>query len=104
MMTIYAKFGLFVGGVWADSSSGEIPVYSPVTERVLGKVPTADIALTQRVISDAQAAFFVWSKTPVWERGPRLHKVADEMSSRSEEAARMIVLETGKPITQAQRE
>jgi succinate-semialdehyde dehydrogenase/glutarate-semialdehyde dehydrogenase len=104
MMTIYDKFGLFVGGAWADSSSGEIPVYSPVTERVLGKVPTADIALTQRVISDAQAAFFVWSKTPVWERATRLHKVADEMSSRSEEAARMIVLETGKPITQAQRE
>lgn len=102
---MYAGFGLFIGGEWRGAADGQTSaVYSPVTEQSLGDCPVASDADTEAALASAATGFAVWSRTPAFERADALHRIADEMLRRGDEAARMISLETGKPIAQAGRE
>lgn len=102
---MYAGFGLFIGGEWRGAADGQTSaVYSPVTEQSLGDCPVASDADTEAALASAATGFAVWSRTPAFERADALHRIADEMLRRGGEAARMISLETGKPIAQAGRE
>lgn len=100
---MYDAFGLFIAGEWRPAAS-TAPVYSPVTEQPLGDCPIASLAETQAAISAAEAGLKAWSATSAFARADALHRIADEMIRRADEAARMISLETGKPIAQAGRE
>jgi succinate-semialdehyde dehydrogenase/glutarate-semialdehyde dehydrogenase len=99
---MYEKFGLHIGG-WVGGSASA-PVFSPVTEAALGDCPQASQADTQAAIEAAARGFAVWSATAAFTRADALHRIADEMVRRTEEATRMISLETGKPIAQSGRE
>ncbi len=102
---MYAPFGLFIAGEWRGSVSGATaPVFSPVTELSLGDCPVATEADTAAAIDAAQAGLAAWSATPAFTRADAMHRIADEMLRRTDEAARMISLETGKPIAQSGRE
>lgn len=102
---MYARFGLFIDGAWRASLDGATaPVFSPVTEQSLGDCPVASVADTEAALASAAAGFAAWKKTPAFDRAEALHRIADEMIRRTDEAARMISTETGKPIAQAQRE
>lgn len=102
---MYSRFGLFIAGQWQASATGATaPVFSPVTEQSLGECPIASVADTEVAITAAAVGFKAWSATPAFERADILHRVADEMIRRTDEAARMISLETGKPIAQSGRE
>jgi succinate-semialdehyde dehydrogenase/glutarate-semialdehyde dehydrogenase len=79
-------------------------VFSPVTEQSLGECPVASTADTEAALAAAAKGFKAWAATPAFERADALHRIADEMLRRTDEAARMISLETGKPIAQAGRE
>ena len=102
---MYDRFGLFIGGAWQKSHSGATaPVFSPVTEQPLGDCPVAGVEDTAAAIAAAASGLKAWAATPAFDRADALHRIADEMARRTEEAARMISLETGKPIAQAGRE
>ncbi len=102
---MYAKFGLFIGGGWrAEGSDGVIDVEDPATGKVIGSVPSAGAGDTEEAIARASAALKVWRTTPGWTRADALHVIADRMIARADEAARIITLETGKPIAQSRRE
>ena len=102
---MYARFGLFIAGEWRASVSGATaPVFSPVTEQSLGECPVASVADTGAALGAAAQGFTAWAATPAFDRADALHRIADEMLRRADEAARMISLETGKPIAQAGRE
>jgi succinate-semialdehyde dehydrogenase / glutarate-semialdehyde dehydrogenase len=102
---MYAPFGLFIAGEWRGSVSGNTAsVFSPVTELSLGDCPMATDADTTAAIAAAQAGLATWSATPAFTRADSMHRIADEMLRRTDEAARMISLETGKPIAQSGRE
>ena len=102
---MYKNFGLFIAGHWQASLSGATsPVMSPVSGEALGEVPAANLDDAQAAITAAQAGFRAWAQTPAFTRADSLHAIADEMRKRTTEAARMISLETGKPIAQAERE
>lgn len=102
---MYAPFGLFIAGEWRGSVSGATaPVFSPVTELSLGDCPVATEADTAAAIAAAQAGLAAWGQTPAFTRADAMHRIADEMLRRTDEAARMISLETGKPIAQSGRE
>jgi succinate-semialdehyde dehydrogenase/glutarate-semialdehyde dehydrogenase len=102
---MYSRFGLFIAGQWQPSVSGvTAPVFSPVTEQSLGDCPAASPADTAAAIAAAEAGLAAWRATPAFDRADALHRIADEMIRRADEAARMISLETGKPIAQAGRE
>ena len=102
---MYARFGLFIAGEWRASVSGATaPVFSPVTEQSLGECPVASVADTGAALGAAAQGFTAWAATPAFDRADALHRIADEMLRRADEAARMISLETGKPIAQSGRE
>ena len=102
---MYAPFGLFIADEWHGSVSGATaPVFSPVTELSLGDCPVATEADTTAAIAAAQSGLAAWSTTPAFSRADAMHRIADEMLRRTDEAARMISLETGKPIAQSGRE
>lgn len=100
---MYDAFGLFIGGAWVKTSASA-PVFSPVTEAALGDCPQASAADTAAAIEAAASGLRQWSALPAFSRADALHRIADEMIRRSDEAARMISLETGKPLAQAGRE
>ncbi len=102
---MYENYGLFIDGAWGASSDGStMAVLSPVTEQSIGDCPTASSIDTARAIQAAQSGFDVWSKTAAFVRADAIHQIADEMVRRSDEAARMISMETGKPVAQSGRE
>lgn len=100
---MYKKFGLFISGSWEAGSSSS-PVFSPVTETVLGEVATASPTDTCRAIDAAAGALAPLRDMGGFARADALHRIADEMMARADEAARMISTETGKPLVQAGRE
>jgi succinate-semialdehyde dehydrogenase / glutarate-semialdehyde dehydrogenase len=102
---MYDKFGLFIDGRWTAAVDGKTtPMFSPVTERSLGQVPVAGVADTEAAIASAASGLIRWRAKSAFERADALHAIADEMKRRSDEAATMISMETGKPIAQAGRE
>ncbi len=102
---MYERFGLFIGGAWRPAAGGaKTPVASPVTEQPVGEAPVASVADTEAAIVAAEQGFAAWRGVPAFGRADALHAIADEMIRRADEAARMISIETGKPIAQAQRE
>ncbi len=100
---MYANFGLFINGRWLTGTvTGE--VVSPVTGAVLGEVALATANETRDAIDAAAAALPKLRAMGGFARAEALHRAADEMLRRAEEGAKMISLETGKPIAQAGRE
>ena len=94
-----------INGEWRNgSAAGQITVVDPATEEVIGSFAAASEKDTQNAIDAAAAAFRTWRATPAWTRADILHKCADVMLARTEEAARRITLEAGKPIAQSRRE
>ena len=102
---MYDRFGLFINGGWTPALDGKTaPVFSPVTQQPLGQVPVAGLADTEAAIASAAAGFAAWKSKAAFDRADALHAIADEMKRRTDEAAQMISLETGKPIAQSGRE
>ncbi|MCF3935240.1 NAD-dependent succinate-semialdehyde dehydrogenase [Acuticoccus sp. M5D2P5] len=79
-------------------------VVSPVSETALGAAAAATVADTEAAIEAAGAGLEAWRATGAFERADALHRIADEMLSRKDEAVRMISRETGKPLAQSLRE
>ncbi|MBK8769643.1 MAG: NAD-dependent succinate-semialdehyde dehydrogenase [Rhizobiales bacterium] len=95
----------FINGAWRRGRNGEqITIVDPATEETLDVLASASIADTEEAIAAAAAAFRTWRATPAWTRADILHKCADVMVARTEEAARRITLEAGKPLAQSRRE
>ena len=102
---MYQSFGLFLDGAWRPASdNASAPVLSPVSERPLGDVPVATTADAQAAIDAAEQGLAAWRALGNFARADALHRIADAMAARREEAARTISLETGKPLVQAERE
>lgn len=102
---MYSERGLFIDGAWRRrGGGGDSPVVDPSTGEVLGIAPAASAADTGEAVEAARRGLAVWSATAAWSRADLLHKVADAMAARSEEAVRTITLEAGKPLAQSRRE
>lgn len=102
---MYDQFGLFIDGHWrAKGGAGTIEVNDPATGETIGSTPAASASDVEEAIASAEKGLKVWRKTQAWVRADMLHAVASSMQARTEEAARRITLETGKPIAQSRRE
>lgn len=102
---MYQDLGLLIGGEWRKTGgAGVIEVTDPATGEVIGAAPAASAADVEEAIEAAAKGLAAWRATPAWTRADTLHAVARIMTDRTEEAARRMVLETGKPLAQARRE
>ena len=97
--------GMLIAGITREASSGErMQVVNPATEDVIGEVPLASPAEAEEALAAAAVAFRDWARTPPVERARHLQAVAREIEARSEDLARLITAEEGKPITEARGE
>jgi succinate-semialdehyde dehydrogenase/glutarate-semialdehyde dehydrogenase len=104
-VSLYDGFGLFLDGAWRPASDGGTrTVFSPVTEQPLGEAPCATLDDAAAAIAAAERGRAALRAMTGFARADALHRAADEMLRRAEEAARMISAETGKPLAQSRRE
>ena len=94
---------LFVGGEWVNAR-GNFPVYNPATGDVLTEVAEAGAAEIDAAVRAARRAFeeSAWRKMDATDRGTLLWRIADALEARAAELVRLEVLNTGKPLREAQ--
>lgn len=102
---MFSKYGLLIEGEWrAASDGGVLEVESPVTEAVIGAIPSATEADQDAALAAAGRSFAEWAATPAWERAALLRRVADLLRTRADDHARLMATETGKPLAEARAE
>ena len=102
---MYRDLNLFIGGDWrAASDKATKAVADPATEEVLGTIAVATPDDVEAALAAAKEGFEVWRKTGTWDRAAKIRKVADLIRERQEHIARLMSLETGKPLAEAMGE
>ncbi|MCS6947271.1 MAG: aldehyde dehydrogenase family protein, partial [Steroidobacteraceae bacterium] len=96
-------FHLLINGR-AVSGATSLPVINPATEQVLAVCARADSAQLHAAVQAAKAAFAAWSAVPLETRRAKLLAIADACEQRSEELARLLTAEQGKPLAHARGE
>lgn len=102
-MTTNSDVKLFIGGAW-KATGATLPIVNPANETVIGSVAVASTSDLEEAVAAAAEGFRVWSKTSPWRRSEIIMKAAALLRARTEEIARSITLENGKPIKEARLE
>lgn len=92
-----------VDGQWL-TSSGTFETRDPARDHVIATVSSTPPELVDRAVASAREAFEAWRAVPPVDRGEILMAIAQALTGRSEEIARLISLDSGKPIAQARRD
>ncbi len=95
----------YIGGKWRAAESGEtLAVHDPATGDFLGDVAMLSAEESAGAVDVAQTAFDSWSMTLPQERSAILRRWFDLMIKHKEDLARVMVLEQGKPLSEARGE
>jgi len=90
---------MLIAGEWVDSEGGgTMVVDNPATGEVVDEVPKGTRADARRAVDAALEAKGRMERLPAWERYKILLKAAQLIEGRLEELARILSLESGKPI------
>ena len=81
-----------------------IEVLNPATEEVLALAPRASRAQLDAAVDAAAEAFPAWAATSLDERRAVLVRMADVLAEHTDELARLLTLEQGKPLRESRRE
>lgn len=73
-------------------------VLNPSTGEVVGQMPIATAADVELAIASAKASFPAWAAKTSAERAESLSAIAANIEAKSEELARLLTLEQGKPL------
>lgn len=99
-----APRGLLISGSWRDRTSrGVQEIRAPYDGRVIGQVPFAGPTEVREAMDSAAAAFARETITPT-RRSTILRSAASRIRSRGDELARLLALESGKPVIEARGE
>ncbi len=95
----------YVGGKWVDNADrATFSVTNPADGAWLGEVAKLSGDESRKAVDAAQAAFASWSVTLPQDRAALLRRWFDLMMEHKEDLARIMVLEQGKPISEARGE
>lgn len=101
----FLKTDCYIGGQWVPAQSGErLEVYDPASGDLLASVPRMGAVETDNAVAAAQAAFGDWNGRTAAERAAVLQSWAASIHMYSEELARLLTLEQGKPISESRGE
>lgn len=96
---------LLIDGEWRDGSDTErFDVENPANEEVVASVAAGTTADATAACDAAAAAQAAWAATPPRERGEILRRTWQLMVDHTDELARLITLEHGKPLADARGE
>ncbi|WP_276565210.1 NAD-dependent succinate-semialdehyde dehydrogenase [Halalkalibacter krulwichiae] len=91
---------MFIDGQWV-SLDEKIDVTNPSTKEVVGQVPKAGAIEAKQAVDAAHKAFPSWSRLTANERSERIMKWYQLIERESEEIAKLMTLEQGKPFKEA---
>ncbi len=94
---------MYVAGEWTAGTREE-DVCSPFDGEVVGVAAVASADDARRAVTAAVEGARVMRRLTPWERSEILRRAADLLDARSEEFARTIASEVGKPIVEARGE
>ena len=77
---------------------------NPSTAEVLATFDELSPVQVEGAVSAAHNAWKSWSRTPVGERGQLIHGVARYLRDNKPRLSRLITIEMGKPIVEAEAE
>ena len=93
---------LLIGGELRKRGSvAPIPVVNPCTEEVLWEQPACGPGDAEEALKHARSAQASWARVHGWERGKLLRRIAHEMRVRTDDIARALSLEIGRPRSQS---
>ncbi|MBT5659572.1 MAG: NAD-dependent succinate-semialdehyde dehydrogenase [Rhodospirillaceae bacterium] len=102
--TLFRQQG-YIGGAWMDSNSGDrVEVVNPATGHVIGHIPDMGGEETRAAIEVAQGAWAAWRALTGKARGAVLRRWFDLVSQATEDIARIMTIEQGKPLAEARGE
>ncbi len=95
----------YIGGKWTAALDGAtFAVTDPATGAQVGEVAALSGAEARGAVDAAQAAFAAWSARLPQERSALLRRWFELMGEHREDLARIMVLEQGKPLSEARGE
>ena len=98
-------YQMWINGTYTSGSSGRvIEVHDPATEEIIETVPAANAVDVDQAVTAAQAAFPAWKRLPAGQKAELLHEVAQQLIERTDEFARLLTQEGGKPLIENQDE
>jgi alpha-ketoglutaric semialdehyde dehydrogenase len=96
----------YVGGAWVPASSGE--TYTKVNpmrpSEVVGEFSSSSEADADAAVAAAEVAFAGWAALPLAHRAAYLNAAAAVLEARTEQVARDMATEMGKPLREARGE
>lgn len=99
------KSQAYINGQWVDAKSGKtFEVCDPATGKTIGTMPEMNREDTELAIQAAAKAFPSFKKTTGRQRSKMLRKWYDLMVENSEDIAKLITWENGKPFADAKGE
>ncbi|MGB7655274.1 MAG: NAD-dependent succinate-semialdehyde dehydrogenase [Novosphingobium sp.] len=103
--TYGADLALLINGSWKIGEGRDsFAVIDPASGDAIGAVPLASAADLDEALAAAELGFAKWRATPAEARGALLRKAAALLRERTEQIARLLTLEQGKPIAEARGE
>lgn len=95
----------YINGIWSDADGGEtIQVINPATQEVLGLVPKMGSAEARQAIEGADAAWKAWRNKSAKERSNILRRWFELIIENSDDLARIMTAEQGKPLSESKGE
>ena len=95
----------YINGKWVNAQSGKtFEVHDPATGKAIGTMPEMNKADTDAAIKAASDALVSFRKTTARQRADLLRKWYNLMVENSEDLARLITWENGKPFADAKGE
>jgi succinate-semialdehyde dehydrogenase/glutarate-semialdehyde dehydrogenase len=102
---MYPAVQLYIDGAWTEAAAGRsLPVVSPATGEVVGKVAHAERADLDRALEAADKGFRQWRKVSAYDRSKVMRKAADLLRERANAIAPLLTTEQGKPLPEAKGE
>jgi succinate-semialdehyde dehydrogenase/glutarate-semialdehyde dehydrogenase len=102
---MYQDMELYIGGAWTPARSGAVKmVHDPATEEAVGKISDAGPEDLDLALAAAERGFAIWRRTGPWERAAKLRKVSELIRERIDAIAKLMSIETGKPLVEAKGE
>ncbi len=99
---MYENLNLYIRGDWRTSSNKKTkPVTNPSTEEEIGTAAVASIEDIEESIASAKNGLSIWRDTGTWERAAIIRKVSELIRERKTVIAKLMSLETGKPLAES---
>src|ERR1051325_4999191 len=93
----------FINGEWITGGT-TLAVRNPAAGEIVGTIPDLGAAETRRAIEAASAALPAWRALPAAKRSALLEAWFNAINQHTDDLARILTLEQGKPLAEAKGE